>query len=172
MYTINYLADVLDVPSLLIDYDHRYSVLRWISAEYFEHVEHMVHPRTRSRIRQRCGTEIRRSKRSGRGYEITIGGKVVPGEPLVWSCCTGERRTDIMHMMPGRFYNCQISRLCIRPSWLNKTPKYRAKGTSVVGWSVEHQRYCVVKVDDDYKTTVLSYHDVVQAAIDSANLNP
>lgn len=144
-----------------IEYDDEIGRLRWVSdMRLFK-----LMPVT---LRRAVNPgDVIDSTRPGHQYQVTIGGRLRSALPLIWQLCTGEKRR-VMTMTPHE--SCfKVSNLCLIPSDRLKAPKTRAKGRHVVSWCHDRKQYTVVKVDDDYNRTVLSYHDDVNQAIRSTS---
>lgn len=155
---VNYLTE-------LFEYDHGEGRLRWTEDRNMWNIL----PASMKRRAQQ-GAVAGTTSRKGYDYEIKIDGTLKSALPLIWEHQTTNCKTAIMTIKPGetRF---SIDNLCLIPSngrpGKSRAPKARAAGKTVVSWSHERKKFTVVKVDNNYNKMVLSYHDLIEDAIDA-----
>ena len=162
--------EVLNYIDEFFEYDHYEGKLRWTAHRqtWDKLPSSMKRGAQQGNIAGNC--------RKGYDYELKLGGKLHRALPIIWEHQTSDSHSRIMTIKPGetRF---SIDNICLTPTRNKRgnkcmrVPRDRAKGLNVVSWSYERKKFTVVKVDNDYNKIVLSYHDIIEDAIDALN-NP
>lgn len=152
---------VLNYLTEFFDYDHFEGRLRWTGDK--TQIDRLPLQMRRQVL---PGAIAGTTCRPGYDYEIKVDGRLRNALRLIWEHQTGICRS-VMTIQPGedRF---RIDNLCLLPYGKRRAPKQRGKGLQVVSWSYERKQFTVVSVDDYYNKTVLSYHDIVDDAIDAS----
>lgn len=160
--------EVLNYLTEFFDYDHALGKLRWTDDrnQWDKLPSSMKRGAQQGQVAGNC--------RKGYDYELKLGGELHRALPVIWEHQTSNCNRRIMTIKPceTRF---SIDNICLTPtrnkrgSRCMRAPKSRAKGLNVVSWSYEHKKFTVVKVDDQYNKTVLSYHGNVDDALDALN---
>ena len=161
-------CEVMNYITEFFEYDHYKGRLRWTD-----------HKKTWDKLpsSMKRGAKmggVAGNCRKGYDYELKFGGQLYRALPIIWEHVTCDCRKRIMTIKPGetRF---SIDNMCLTPtrnkrgSRISRAPKNRAKGLNVVSWSYERKKFTVVKVEDDYNKIVLSYHDMIEDAIEALN---
>ena len=102
-------------------------------------------------------------------YKIKQDGVVKCGLRMIWQHVTGEFTMSKIRTMNPRDTRFCIDNLYLVPSDQTRVHKDRAKNSTVVSWSFEHNKFTVVDVDNYYNKTILSYHQNIEDALEALN---